>query len=90
MFKGHRERETYWRERSDDQSASRCRCEPGCAIRVTQHCPESRTRADQNQGAVRIVDMSASNSWAEFAGLFRNTRGSARWRIPRACCLFTG
>src|SRR6202171_4391186 len=26
--------------------------------------------------AVRIVDMSASNSWAEFAGLFRNTRQS--------------
>jgi len=24
--------------------------------------------------AIRIVDMSASNSWAEFAGLFRNTR----------------
>ena len=24
--------------------------------------------------ALRIVDMSASNSWAEFAGLFRNTR----------------
>ena len=24
--------------------------------------------------AVRIVDMSASNSWAEFAGLFRTTR----------------
>ncbi len=24
--------------------------------------------------AVRIVDMNASNSWAEFAGLFRNTR----------------
>jgi len=24
--------------------------------------------------AVRIVDMSASNSWAEFAGLFRSTR----------------
>jgi hypothetical protein len=24
--------------------------------------------------AVRIVDMSASNSWAEFAGLYRNTR----------------
>jgi predicted phage-related endonuclease len=24
--------------------------------------------------AVRIVDMTASNSWAEFAGLFRNTR----------------
>jgi hypothetical protein len=24
--------------------------------------------------AVRIVDMSTSNSWAEFAGLFRNTR----------------
>ena len=24
--------------------------------------------------AVRIVDMSASNSWAEFAGIFRNTR----------------
>ena len=26
--------------------------------------------------AVRIVDMSASNSWAEFAGLFRDTRQS--------------
>ena len=26
--------------------------------------------------AVRIVDMSGSNSWAEFAGLFRNTRQS--------------
>ena len=26
--------------------------------------------------AVRIVDMSASNSWAEFAGLFRNTRSA--------------
>src|SRR3974390_3507293 len=26
--------------------------------------------------AVRIVDMSASNSWAEFAGLFRSTRQS--------------
>jgi hypothetical protein len=25
-------------------------------------------------GAVRIVDMSGSNSWAEFADLFRNTR----------------
>jgi len=24
--------------------------------------------------AVRIVDMSASNSWAEFAGIFRRTR----------------
>jgi predicted phage-related endonuclease len=24
--------------------------------------------------AIRIVDMSSSNSWAEFAGLFRNTR----------------
>ena len=24
--------------------------------------------------AVRVVDMSASNSWAEFAGLFRSTR----------------
>jgi hypothetical protein len=24
--------------------------------------------------AVRVVDMSALNSWAEFAGLFRNTR----------------
>jgi predicted phage-related endonuclease len=26
--------------------------------------------------AVRIVDMSASNSWAEFAALYRNTRGA--------------
>jgi predicted phage-related endonuclease len=26
--------------------------------------------------AIRIVDMSASNSWAEFATLFRNTRGA--------------
>jgi hypothetical protein len=24
--------------------------------------------------AIRIVDMSSSNSWTEFAGLFRNTR----------------
>jgi predicted phage-related endonuclease len=30
--------------------------------------PNPRTKA------VRIVDMSGSNSWAEFAGLFRNTR----------------
>jgi len=27
-------------------------------------------------GAIRIVDMSSSNSWAEFAALFRNTRQS--------------
>jgi hypothetical protein len=26
--------------------------------------------------AIRIVDMSASNSWAEFAALFRGTRGA--------------
>ncbi len=26
--------------------------------------------------AIRIVDMSSSNSWAEFAGVFRNTRGA--------------
>jgi len=26
--------------------------------------------------AVRVVDMSTSNAWAEFAGLFRNTRGA--------------
>ena len=26
--------------------------------------------------AIRIVDMSASNSWAEFAALFRNTRSA--------------
>jgi hypothetical protein len=26
--------------------------------------------------AIRIVDMSASNSWAEFATLFRNTRSA--------------
>ena len=26
--------------------------------------------------AIRIVDMSASNSWAEFAALFRDTRGA--------------
>jgi hypothetical protein len=26
--------------------------------------------------AVRVVDMSASNSWAEFAGLFRQTRSA--------------
>jgi hypothetical protein len=25
-------------------------------------------------GAIRIVDMSASNSWAEFVAVFRNTR----------------
>jgi hypothetical protein len=27
--------------------------------------------------AIRIVDMSASNSWAEFAALFRNTRSAS-------------
>ena len=32
--------------------------------------------------AIRIVDMSASNSWAEFAALFRNTR--ERFLGPRA------
>jgi hypothetical protein len=26
--------------------------------------------------AVRIVDMTTSNSWAEFAALYRNTRGA--------------
>ncbi len=26
--------------------------------------------------AIRIVDMSSSNSWAEFAGILRNTRGA--------------
>jgi hypothetical protein len=26
--------------------------------------------------AIRVVDMSASNSWAEFAALFRNTRSA--------------
>src|SRR6187401_2153648 len=26
--------------------------------------------------AVRVVDMSASNSWAEFAGIYRNTRAA--------------
>src|SRR5436190_14299484 len=26
--------------------------------------------------AVRVVDMSASNSWAEFAGVFRSTRSA--------------
>ena len=26
--------------------------------------------------AVRIVDMAGSNSWAEFAALYRNTRGA--------------
>ena len=32
--------------------------------------------------AIRIVDMSSSNSWAEFAALFRNTR--ERLSRPRA------
>jgi hypothetical protein len=27
--------------------------------------------------AIRIVDMSSSNSWAEFAALFRNTRDAS-------------
>jgi hypothetical protein len=26
--------------------------------------------------AIRIVDMSSSNSWADFGALFRNTRGA--------------
>jgi predicted phage-related endonuclease len=33
--------------------------------------------------AIRIVDMSSSNSWAEFAGLFRNTRPSSIMSGPR-------
>jgi hypothetical protein len=35
-----------------------------------QHAEAPRPRIE----AIRIVDMSSSNSWAEFAGLFRNTR----------------
>jgi hypothetical protein len=27
-------------------------------------------------GAVRVVDMSSSNSWSEFAGIFRQTRSA--------------
>jgi len=41
--------------------------------------PPSLFRAEQPRPrieAIRIVDMSASNSWAEFAGLFRNTRAA--------------
>jgi hypothetical protein len=34
--------------------------------------PIRRSRID----AIRIVDMSSSNSWAEFAALFRNTRSA--------------
>jgi predicted phage-related endonuclease len=34
------------------------------------NCEAPRPRIE----AIRIVDMSSSNSWAEFAGLFRNTR----------------
>jgi hypothetical protein len=53
VFKRHCERETDWCERCDDQSAGRCCCQPSRAIRVTQQCPKSRTRADQNQSACR-------------------------------------
>jgi predicted phage-related endonuclease len=34
------------------------------------NCEAPRPRIE----AIRIIDMSSSNSWAEFAGLFRNTR----------------
>ena len=36
----------------------------------------SATAQTGQSEAIRIVDMSASNSWAEFATLFRNTRGA--------------
>jgi hypothetical protein len=46
VFEGHGECETYWCERSNDQSASRCHRQPSRAFRVIQHCPKTRTRAD--------------------------------------------
>jgi predicted phage-related endonuclease len=33
--------------------------------------------------AVRIVDMSASNAWGEFAGIFIRTREAPPWRAPQ-------
>jgi hypothetical protein len=54
-----------------------------CSSTLTRHINQAkRTRAHlimtepprPRIEAIRIVDMSSSNSWAEFAGLFRNTR----------------
>ena len=34
------------------------------------------SRREPRIAAVRVVDMSTSNSWAEFAGIFRSTRAA--------------
>src|SRR5262249_39391272 len=47
-FERYCDRETYWCERSNDQSASRCCCQPGRTFGVAQHRPESCTSTDQN------------------------------------------
>jgi hypothetical protein len=46
-----------------------------CTNRPTSGVEPPKPRIE----AVRIVDMSASNSWAEFAGLFRDTRQAFLW-----------
>src|SRR5262245_12575978 len=48
VFKRQCKRGAYRRERPNEQSASRCCCQPSHAIRTAQHCPESCNRADQN------------------------------------------
>jgi predicted phage-related endonuclease len=50
----------FWRAVKTDETPVLFDCEP----------PKPRIEA------VRVVDMNASNSWAEFAGLFRDTQGA--------------
>ena len=50
----------FWRAVKTGETPAQFDCEP----------PKPRIEA------VRVVDMNASNSWAEFAGLFRDTQGA--------------
>jgi hypothetical protein len=48
----------------------------GSAWGMSWDCPSGIRHLGPRIEAIRIVDMSSSNSWAEFAALFRNTRGA--------------
>ena len=51
--------------------------QPGREQRLYPNCVFANPAfAPHPAKAVRLVDMNASNSWAEFAGLFRDTQGA--------------
>ena len=61
--------------RSTSTSCSQPRKSSGGVLRaVSRLVCSASSRLEPRIEAVRIVDMSASNSWAELAGLFRSTR----------------